>query len=348
MPCKEPLLRPGMLTPPAREKEKSAQATEPENPAKQESIMKKLLFALALTIMTCGAAQAFPDKDVKIIVPFAPGGGVDVTVRFLSELAPKYLNGKSLIVENMPGGGAVIGQTAGAKARPDGYTLLAYTSSVISNPMQKQTTYTHTDFALVNMYCFDPEVLVVPKGSPFTTLQGYLDAAKKEEISMATPGHSTSHHLAAILLEKAFGAKFGYIHTSSSTQQMTQILGGHVQSAMMALGEITSYLQDGSLVVLGLMSDAKYPGAENIPRFSSVGFKTEWGAFRGIAAPAKTPQNVVKALSDAFEKMAKDPAFIGRMEKAGFPMQVYNGKEFAKYVVEVAKIYGDLLKPAAK
>lgn len=310
--------------------------------------MKKLLSALAFTLLLCGTAHAFPAKDVKVIVPFAPGGGVDVTIRFLSEVAPKYLNGKNIIVENMPGGGAVIGQTAGAKAKPDGYTLLAYTSSVISNPMQKKTAYKHTDFATVGMYCFDPEVLVVPKDSPFKTLNDYIEASKKDELTMATPGHSTSHHLAAMLLENHFGSKFGYIHTSSSAQQMTQILGGHVQSAMMALGEVTSYVKDGSLVVLGLMSDAEYPGAENMVRFSTLGFKTEWGAFRGVAVPSKTPKKTVKALSDAFTTMAKDPAFIEKMNKAGFPMQVYDGEAFEKYVAEVAKIYGELLKPAAK
>ena len=314
----------------------------------QEKAMRKLLSALALVLMMSGVAHAFPDKDIKVIVPFAPGGGVDVTVRFLSEVAPKYLNGKNLIVENMPGGGAVIGQTAGSKARPDGYTVLAYTSSVISNPMQKKTTYNYTDFSPINMYCFDPEVLVVPKDSPFKTLQEYIDASKKEELTMATPGHSTSHHLAAMLLEKQFGSKFGYIHTSSSAQQMTQILGGHVQSAMMALGEVTSYIKDGSLVVLGLMSDARFPGADDITRFSSIGFTTEWGAFRGLAVPAKTPENVVEQLSVAFAKMAEDPSFVEKMEKAGFPMQVYNADEFAKYLGEVAVIYGELLKPAEK
>jgi tripartite-type tricarboxylate transporter receptor subunit TctC len=147
-------------------------------------------------------------------------------------------------------------------------------------------------------------------------------------------------------MEKHFGSKFGYIHTSSSPQQMTQILGGHVQSAMMALGEITSYINDGSLVVLGLMSDAPYAGAEKMPRFSSLGFTTEWGAFRGIAAPGKTPAATVKALSDAFTAMTKDATFIERMNKAGMPMQIYSADEFTKYVNEVAVIYGDLLKPA--
>ncbi|SHN57636.1 tripartite tricarboxylate transporter substrate binding protein [Desulfovibrio litoralis] len=306
--------------------------------------MKKILGTLLLAgLCFASTALAYPDKDVKVIVPFAPGGGVDVTVRFLGEVAPKYLNGKKLIVENMPGGGAVIGQTAGAKAKPDGYTVLAYTSSVVSNPLQKQTSYTHEDFTPVNMYCFDPEVLVVPAASPFKTLKEFIDASAKQEITMATPGHSTSHHLAAILLEKKFGSKFGYIHSDSASKQVTQLLGGHVESAMMAYGEVTSYVKDGSVRILGLMSDAQFIGAENIPRFSSVGFDLEWGAFRGLAVPKKTPAATVTILSDAFEKMAKDPVFVERMKESGFPIQVYNSKEFSTYLEEVAKVYKELL-----
>lgn len=304
--------------------------------------MKKMFASVvaiaALFTVTPVQAADFPEKDIKVIVPFAPGGGVDVTVRMLGEVAPKYLNGKNIIVENLPGGGAVTGQAAGAKARPDGYTLLAYTSSVVSNPIFKSTPFKHTDFAPVVMYCFDPEILVVPASSPYKTLKEFLDAAKTKAISMSTSGHSTSHHIAAIMTEKQFGAKFNYIHNSSAAQQITQLLGGHVQSAMMAYGEVTSYLADGSLRALGLMSDAEYAGAENIERFSKQGFATEWGAFRGLSAPLKTPPAVVKALSDAFEKAAADPKFVQRMKEAGFPLVVKGSDEFTKYAAENAKI----------
>lgn len=310
--------------------------------------MKKLLSALALVFTFCAPASAFPDKDLKVIVPFAPGGGVDVTIRFLSEVAPKYLNGKKLIVENMPGGGAVIGQTAVAKAKPDGYTILAYTSSVVSNPLQKKTTFKYSDFTPIAMYCFDPGILFVPANSPFKTLKDFIEASKKEEIVLAMPGHSTAHHIGGQMLEKHFGSKLAYIQLTSAAQQMAQVLGGHVQGAMFGYGEATSYVKEGSIRILGMMSDAQYPGAEKIERFSSLGLNLEWGAFRGVAVPAGTPKNVVKILSDAFVGMAKDPEFVERMTKAGFPMQVYDSQEFSKYVDEVAKIYNNLLKPESK
>ncbi len=307
-----------------------------------------LLSLVMLAVAPAAQAAAFPTKDVKVIVPFAPGGGVDVTVRMLGEVAPKYLGGKKLIVENLPGGGAVTGQTAGAKAKPDGYTLLAYTSSVVSNPMQKKTAFTYKDFAVINMYCFDPEVLVVPANSQYKTLKEFVDASKKKDITMATPGHSTSHHMAALMMQSSLGSKFSYIHTSSAPQQVTQLLGGHVESAMMALGEVTSYLKDGSLRIVGIMSDTKFKGAENLTPMSSVGFKQEWGAFRGIAAPAKTPKDVVKTLSDAFEKMTKDPDFIKRMESAGYPVAFKNAAEFSKYVDGVAAVLEKMMPELKK
>lgn len=300
--------------------------------------MKKvfLAFTLLLGLFCAMQAQAadFPQKDIKVIVPFAPGGGVDVTVRMLAEVAPKYLGGKNLIVQNMPGGGAVTGQAAAAKAKADGYTLLAYTSSVISNPLLKSTPFTAEDFAPVSMYCFDPEILVVPASSPYKTLEEFVAAAKQKSISMATPGHSTSHHIAAILLGKELGLTFDYVHNSSAPQQIAQLMGGHVESAMMAYGEVTSYLKDGSLRALGLMSDGAYLGAENITRFSTLGFKRDLGAFRGIAAPAGTPAAVVEVLSDAFAKMAADPAFVKQMRDADFPIVIKTAKEFAAYANE--------------
>ncbi len=309
--------------------------------------MKKFFVA---ALMLCGlfvAAQvqaaAFPTKDIKVIVPFAPGGGVDVTVRMLAEVAPQFLNGKNLIVQNMPGGGAVTGQAAAAKAKADGYTLLAYTSSVISNPLLKATPFKSEDFTPVNMYCFDPEILVVPANSPYKTLKEFVEAAKTKSISMATPGHSTSHHIAAILMENDMGTKFDYIHNSSAPQQIAQLMGGHVESAMMAYGEVTSYLKDGSLRALGLMSDASYIGAENIERFSKLGFKREHGAFRGLAVPAGTPKAVVDALSEAFAQMAADPTFVKRMNEADFPILVKNAADFSAYAAEQNTVLKELM-----
>ncbi|MCF0253441.1 MAG: tripartite tricarboxylate transporter substrate binding protein [Duodenibacillus sp.] len=298
----------------------------------------------AAAMMSFGAAQAagFPAKDVKVIVPYAPGGGVDVTVRMLGEVAPKYLGGHNLIVENMPGGGGVTGQAAGARAKADGYTMLAYTSSVVSNPVLKKAPFTTKDFQPVAMYCFDPELLVVPVDSPIKNLEDFIAAAQKDPVSLATPGHSTSHHIACLMLAKEKNLKFRYVHNKGASEQFAQIMGNHVQSAMVAYGEAAGLIKDGKVRAIGMMSNGNYPGAEKIQRFSSVGFNVEWGAFRGLAVPAKTPAENVKILSDAFTKMTADPAYVKRMNDASFPLVFKNSEDFTKLANETAQIIVDM------
>ena len=153
----------------------------------------------AETVKEAAKPDNFPKKNIKIIVPYDAGGGVDITTRILAEAAGKdYFDGKSLIVENMAGGGAVIGHTAVANADPDGYTLLAYTSAVVNNPLLKDVTYTLDSFKTLGMVCFDPEILVVPPTAEYKTYDEFVEYAKTHTVKVATPGHSTAHHNADI------------------------------------------------------------------------------------------------------------------------------------------------------
>jgi tripartite-type tricarboxylate transporter receptor subunit TctC len=283
------------------------------------------------------AASAFPEKDLKIIVPFAPGGAVDVTCRFIAQVAPKYMDGKSIIVENVEGGGAVIGQSQAAKSAPDGYTILAYTSSVVTNPITKQTDYTHKSFKPVTMYCYDPEVLVVSTDSQFNTLEEFIEYGKTNKISMGTPGNSTSHHIAGMILEDRTGVQFNYIHNDSAAMQVTQILGGHVQSGLMAYGEAKSQILDGKMKVLGIMDTERNKEIEDVPTFIEKGIDIKYGAWRGLAVPVDTPDDVVEELEKIFEKVLSDPELVESFTKAGYPLVFKGSDEFTQYVDNEAK-----------
>jgi len=298
-----------------------------------------ILAVMCLVLAVAGGSFAgeFPEKNIKIIVPFAPGGGVDTTCRMLAEVAPKYLGDKKILVQNMPGGGAVIGQTYVSKAKPDGYTILGYTSSVVSNPMTKETTYDHKSFRTVAMYCFDPEILMVPADSPYETLDDFIAAGKAEELSVATPGFSTSHHIAAMIMESKLGVKFGYVHNQSAAMQLQQLLGGHVDAGMMAMGEAVSYIQDGSLRALAVAVAERDPNLPEVPTFNEEGFDLEWGAFRGLAVPGDTPDETVETLEALLKDMINDPDYAASMKKAGYPLVYRNGSDFATYVDGVAE-----------
>ena len=293
-------------------------------------------------------AGDYPSRNPKIIVPFAPGGAVDFTCRLIADVGQQYFGGKKLVVENKSGGGAVIGQTFVAKSKPDGYTILAYTSSVVNNPITKKTVYTHTSFQPVVMYCFDPEVLVVPSGSPYKTLGDLLTAARKKELSVATPGFSTSHHVAALVLEKKTSVKFSFIHNESAAMQLQQILGGHVDAGFMSSGEASGYMKDGSLRVLGIMQENAHPEFSGVPTFHAAGVDMLWGTFRGLAVPKDTPKEIVAYPAEAFKKVTEDPKFLESMKKAGYPV-VYRGpEEFEGYVDGIARVMQEILPTLKK
>lgn len=286
---------------------------------------------------------SFPEKDLKIIVPFDPGGAVDVTCRIISELAPDYLNGKKIIVENMPGGGAVVGQTHVSKANPDGYTILAYTSSVVSNPMTKTTTYTHESFQPVAMYCFDPDVLIVSADSKFKTLQEFLDYSKENEVSINIAGIATAHHIAGMILQNQLGAKFNFIHTTGAGMQIQQILGGHVDAGLLTTGEAQGQIMDGTIRALGLMHDVRRQDFPEVPTFRENGVDILYGAWRGLAVPKDTPKEVVDILAKAFEGIIADQRFIDKMTKAGYPIIFRGPQEFTEYVDMEAKNFKEVL-----
>ncbi len=306
-------------------------------------VLYLVLFLFCLLTPLSLKAADFPSKNLTVIVPFSPGGGADLTTRMFSQAAPKYLQGHELFVHNIPGDGGLLGQAAVSDAPADGYTLLTFTNSVIANPLFKAAPYNHKDFTPIIMYCFDPQVLVVPATSPYTTLEQFIQSSQKKRLSIVTPGHSTSHHVASLLLEKHFSTTFNFVHSTSGAQQITHLLSKHVSAAMMTLGEALSYHKGGSLRILGIMSDAPYAGVENIERFSKLGFTTEWGAFRGFAVPARTPDDIVQKLSKAFLKMSHDPLVVHQMQAVGFPLVVLDNIKFSQYIEQHAKTIEDLL-----
>ncbi len=310
-------------------------------------ILSLILLLLSLLAPFCLSATTFPSKNLTAIVPFSPGGGADLTTRIFSEVAPKYLQGYNLFPHNIPGDGGLLGQAAAATAPPDGYTLLTFTNSAIANSLLKAAPYSHKDFTPILMYCFDPQVLVVPITSPHTTMEEFLQSARKKRLSIATPGHSTSHHISSLLIEQHFAVTFSYVHTTSGAQQITHLLGKHVSAAMMTLGEVANFHKDGSLRILGIMSDAPYTGTEHIERFSKFGLLMQRGAFRGFAVPAHTPEDVVQKLSRAFLKMSNDPLVVKQMQEAGFPMMVLDNIKFTQYVEKNADFLKEILPKLA-
>lgn len=308
--------------------------------------MKKLfLLMLILMFLLVGfnigycenQSTNYPNKNVRIIVPFDPGGAVDVTCRIIAEILPKYLNCDKVIVENKPGGGAVIGQTYVAKAEPDGYTILAFTSSVVTNPMTKETTYTHESFQPLAMYCFAPDILIVPSNSKFKTLEDFIEYSKENEISINDAGVACAHHIAGLILQNRLSTKFSFIHTNGVAMQLQQLMGGHVEAGLLTIGEVDTQIEEGTIRALGVMHDERADTFPDVPTFREKGVDILYGAWRGLAVPKDTPNEIVKILADALEKTINDNQFVNIMKKAGYPVIFRGPEDFTKYVNQSAK-----------
>ncbi len=285
-----------------------------------------------------GAKPAnFPKKNITIIVPYDAGGGVDITTRLVTDAAGKdYFDGKSLIVENRPGGGAVVGHTAVANADPDGYTLLAYTSAIVNNPLLKEVTYELGDFKTLGMVCFDPEILTVPASAPYKTFDEFIAYAKENTVKLATPGHSTAHHIAAMQFAKEYGLKFEYLHNDSSAVQLQQLMGGHCDAAFMAVGETVSAINDGTIIGLAMGDENRNPNIPDVPTFKECGGTMVSGAFRGFACRADVPDDIYNYLVAEFDKIITSDKFIQAMNDAAIPYSYRNAADFQAYAESVS------------
>ena len=159
---------------------------------------------------------SYPEKDITVIVPFTAGGNADLSMRALCTAANEggFFNGHTLVVENVGGGGAVIGQTQAFEAEKDGYTLMLYTSSVINNDIFNETEYRYNDFLPIAGYNPDPEVIFCPANAPYDTLEEFYEwAAGQETVLAATPGHTTGHHIRLMNMAEDHQFNFDYIHT---------------------------------------------------------------------------------------------------------------------------------------
>ena len=302
---------------------------------------------LAGLMLTAGSAQAqdYPSKDIRIIVPFKPGGAVDTTSRILAEVGNKHIEGAKLKVENRDGGGGVVGQTMASTAKPDGYTVLAMTSSVVTNPTLKQASYTVDDFQPIGLYTYDPEVIAVNADSPIKDIDDFIAKAKEAQLSIAEAGNATSHHLAGIALVENAGLKLNFVHTRGFGAQLQAVLGGHVDAALWSFGEAKPQADADAVRILAVASAERMESMPDVPTWAESGLNIdEWATFRGWAAPKGTPDDAVAYLSDLLKKISEDPDYQEKMQAQGFPLSYRDAAGFA----QIIQGYDTLTAPLVK
>jgi len=274
--------------------------------------MRQIVLLLA-AFVTAVHAQEFPAKAVRIVVPWPPSGNVDITARTVAPPLGEAL-GQQVIVENRPAGAGHIGMEFVAKAAPDGYTLVvAADASFVVNPhLYSKLSYDPiNDFVPVSGLGISPQALLLHPSVPpntFSELVAYAKA-KPGELNYGTFGIGTSGHLNIIAIEQETGAKFAAVHYRGAAPAITDLLGGHIQMMIVAIGLVQQNLQAGKLKALGIGSSARLPQYPDLPAIaeSLPGFLA--GSWYGLAAPAGTPRDIVEKLSTETQKIFSDPEF---------------------------------------
>ena len=281
-------------------------------------------------------ALDYPKDNIRIIVPYDAGGANDILARVLASVAGKnYINGHSLIVENMGGGGAVIGQSYVANTAPaDGYTLLLYTTATVNNTFLKDDIgYTYEDFKPIIGCNTDAQVLAVAADSPYSNLDEFFAAAKEAPLLCSTSGFGSGTHNLPMYMESLMGVQFEYVHESSGALQLTDLLGGHCDFALFTVSEVMSAYSDSQIKILGVMSAERDAYLPDIPTFKEQGYDG-WidGSNRAVGCRADLPDDIYQYLIEEFTKLVSSQEYIDTMNEVGMNPLLQTTEEYQDYI----------------
>lgn len=297
------------------------------------------ILLVMLVAAGAGSAQAaFPEKRVNIIVPWGPGGGVDVTTRVFAKHAEKYL-GQTIVVQNITGGGGSVAFTHVIKAKPDGYTLVMGASPlIVTSHTIEGVAYDYSSFEPIGMITFDPVLILVKTGSDFDmSFAEFLDYAKENpgKILLGVGSHWGSHDFARAQIEMATGLEFQRIvFTEGGREGVTALLGGHLNATIAYYAEARSHIEEGTLKAIAVGGMERSPFLPDVPTLMESGIDLRLGTWRGLLAPADTPEEVLGVLRDVFNKTAEDPEFLKDFEQSGNVAFVMEAEEFGKMMAE--------------
>jgi tripartite-type tricarboxylate transporter receptor subunit TctC len=303
--------------------------------------VSKFLFALAacaLLIFPSAMHAAYPDHIVKIVVPFAPGGGTDVVARTLAQELAKEL-GVTVIIENKPGAGTIIGTQAVATAEPDGYTLLMGTFANAVNPsLYAKLPYDqHRDLTAVALVARSFSIVVVNPKSEIKSIKDLIAAARAEpdKLSYGTYGTGTSAHLAGELFKHMAGVNLSTVPYKGSAPAITDLIGGQIQVMFTTVASAASLVEGGQLRALAVTSAERSPAFPNLPTVSEAGVPGyDAEAWYGLLAPAKTPSEIIARLNKAAAAAVKAEAFKKLGVNEGLVMVASPPAELERYFRE--------------
>lgn len=301
------------------------------------TLARVALVTVAFMFSGLASAQGFPARPIRMIVPYAPGGNVDISARIVGPGLGELL-GQTIIVENRPGGGGNVGAGLVAKATPDGHTLLVGSSGPLSvNPVVfKDIPYDSVkDFAPVSLVQIVPLVLLVSPKFTVRSVKELIDRAKAQpgKITIASAGTGTTNHFAIELFSAMTGAKLLHVPYKGSGPALSELLGGQVNTMIDQLTSSMGFIKDGKLKVIAVTAAKRVSALPDVPTLAESGVPNyEASTFLGILAPAGTPRALVAKLNAALRKVVDAPAVQERFRGLGADPGGSTPEQFAKMI----------------
>jgi tripartite-type tricarboxylate transporter receptor subunit TctC len=313
--------------------------------------MKKnlLLLAIAALSLPSFAAEQFPSRPIRFIVPYAPGGNVDISARIIAPPLGAVL-GQTVVVDNRPGAGGNLGAAMVARSTPDGYTLLVGSSGPLSvNPVIfKNLPYDSLkDFAPISTVQAVPLVVLASPRAGITTVPDLVKAAKARpgKLAMASAGAGTTNHFAIELFAQMAGIKVLHVPYKGSGPALAELLGGQVETMVDQLAASIGYVRDGRLKVLAVTTPQRASALPDTPTLDELGYKGYQAAtLLGLLAPAGTPKPVVAALNAAVRKTMGQDAVAERFRGLGANPGASSPEDFSKRIRDELRQWQGLVK----
>ena len=315
--------------------------------------MHKVIYALLALVSLSFVpsyvqAQTYPDKPIKLIVPWPPGGGADVVSRLLSKAVGDDL-GTQIIIDNRGGAAGNIGATAAARSAPDGYTVVfAYSGThSINRHLYKTMPFEESDFAPLVFVASVPQLLTVRVDSPYKSVADVIAAAKANpgKLTYGSSGNGAINHLAGQMFADMAGVKLQHVPYKGGAPATNAILSGEIDLIFGEPAPLLPHVKGGKLRALAVTSAKRSPGVPDLPTIAEVavpGYEvTSWN---GFLVPAGTPAAAIKRLNASFNKVLADPAMRERLIKMGYEPVGGAPELFSKHIAEETKKWGPVIK----
>ena len=306
------------------------------------------LTALATTAFSQDAAN-YPSRPIRVIVPFAPGGGLDISTRLIAQkLTEKW--GQNIVVDSRPGAATIVGTEIASKAAPDGYTLLMITTTFAINPgLYPKLPYDPVkDFTPVTQLNSQPNVVVVTPSFPGKSVKDLmaLARAKPGELTFATPGAGSAPHLSAEMFQRAAGVSMIHVPYKGIPPAVTDVIGGRVTMLFTTTISAAPHIKAGKLRALAITSAKRQSSMPDVPTIGETlpGYRAE--AFQGMVAPAGVPQAIVNKVSAEVARIVRLPDVSQRFELDGAEPVGSTPKEFAAFLRAEMQKWNKVIKDA--